>query len=253
MALIRSVFQDELDGVSQSLVDLTDMVAVSIAKATESILNCDLKLAEEVIASDDTIDEFQHALDARIIDIIARQQPVASDLRALVTALRMSADLERMGDMSHHVAKITRLRHPDAAIPAELIASFKQMGEAAEKIANKFACFKRDFLSAPIWKAMKAVVDKTAAPKPCQIDYRKDEKFWVFPSAEDVSVTFEVNFQTVEDQSLARIFLLELNDSKRSVMNAPGVIYHDKTMPENVVRLFPGAMKARTSNGSITF
>ena len=137
MALIRSVFQDELDGVSQSLVDLTDMVAVSIAKATESILNCDLKLAEEVIASDDTIDEFQHALDARIIDIIARQQPVASDLRALVTALRMSADLERMGDMSHHVAKITRLRHPDAAIPAELIANFKQMGEAAEKIARK--------------------------------------------------------------------------------------------------------------------
>jgi phosphate transport system protein len=137
MALIRSVFQDELDGVSQSLVDLTDMVAVSISRATESILNCDLKLAEEVIASDDTIDEFQHALDARIIDIIARQQPVASDLRALVTALRMSADLERMGDMSHHVAKITRLRHPDAAIPNELIASFKQMGEAAEKIARK--------------------------------------------------------------------------------------------------------------------
>ena len=137
MALIRSVFQDELDGVSQSLVDLTDMVALSIAKATESILNCDLKLAEEVIATDDSIDEFQHALDARIIDIIARQQPVASDLRALVTALRMSADLERMGDMSHHVAKITRLRHPDAAIPDELIASFKQMGEAAEKIARK--------------------------------------------------------------------------------------------------------------------
>lgn len=137
MALIRSVFQDELDGVSQSLVDLTDMVAVSISKATESILNCDLKLAEEVIASDDTIDEFQHALDARIIDIIARQQPVASDLRALVTALRMSADLERMGDMSHHVAKITRLRHPDAAIPTELIANFKQMGESAEKIARK--------------------------------------------------------------------------------------------------------------------
>ena len=137
MALIRSVFQDELDGVSQSLVDLTEMVAVSIAKATDSILNSDLKLAEEVIAADDAIDEFQHALDARIIDIIARQQPVASDLRALVTALRMSADLERMGDMSHHVAKITRLRHPDAAIPSELIASFKQMGEAAEKIARK--------------------------------------------------------------------------------------------------------------------
>ena len=106
MALIRSVFQDELDGVSQSLVDLTEMVSLSISKATASVLSADLKLAEEVIATDDHIDNFQHELDARIIDIIARQQPVASDLRALVTALRMSADLERMGDMSHHVAKI---------------------------------------------------------------------------------------------------------------------------------------------------
>jgi phosphate transport system protein len=137
MALIRSVFQDELDGVSQSLVDLSNMVAESIAKATKSILTSDLKLAEDVIASDDAIDDFQHDLDARIIDIIARQQPVASDLRALVTALRMSADLERMGDMSHHVAKITRLRHPNSAIPSELTHIFQAMGTAAEKIARK--------------------------------------------------------------------------------------------------------------------
>ena len=137
MALIRSVFQDELDGVSQSLVDLTEMVALSISKATTSILTCDLKLAEEVIATDDHIDNFQHHLDARIIDIIARQQPVASDLRALVAALRMSADLERMGDMSHHVAKISRLRHPEAAVPNELISIFEEMGAAAEKITRK--------------------------------------------------------------------------------------------------------------------
>ena len=137
MALIRSVFQDELDGVSQSLVDLTEMVALSISKATTSILTCDLKLAEEVIATDDHIDNFQHHLDARIIDIIARQQPVASDLRALVAALRMSADLERMGDMSHHVAKISRSRHPEAAVPSELISIFQKMGAAAEKITRK--------------------------------------------------------------------------------------------------------------------
>jgi phosphate transport system protein len=137
MALIRSVFQDELDGVSQSLVDLTGMVSESIAKATKAILTNDLALAEEVIATDDQIDTFQHDLDARIIDIIARQQPVASDLRALVTALRMSADLERMGDMSHHVAKIARLRYPDAAVPTELHATFKAMGEAAQKISTK--------------------------------------------------------------------------------------------------------------------
>ena len=98
MALIRSVFQDELDNVSQSLVDLTAMVSASMSKATSALLSSDLKLAEEVIATDVKIDDYQHETDSRIIDIIARQQPVASDLRALVTALRMGSDLERMGD-----------------------------------------------------------------------------------------------------------------------------------------------------------
>ena len=139
MALIRSAFQDELDGVSQSLVDLTNMVSESIVKATKSLLSADLNLAEEVIATDVKIDDYQHELDARIIDIIARQQPVASDLRALITALRMSADLERMGDLAHHVAKVTRLRHPQSAIPAEFHLMFASLGSAAEKIARKAA------------------------------------------------------------------------------------------------------------------
>ena len=137
MPLIRSVFQDELDSVSQTLFDLSVMVSDSMARATKSVMTKDLKLAEEVITSDEKIDTVQHDLDARIIDIIARQQPVASDLRALVTALRMSADLERMGDLAHHVAKLVRLRHPDSAVPAELLALVEAIGETAEKIATK--------------------------------------------------------------------------------------------------------------------
>jgi len=137
MPLIRSVFQDELDSVSQTLFDLSVMVSDSMARATKSVMTKDLKLAEEVITSDEKIDTVQHDLDARIIDIIARQQPVASDLRALVTALRMSADLERMGDLAHHVAKLVRLRHPASAVPAELLALVEIIGETAEKIATK--------------------------------------------------------------------------------------------------------------------
>jgi len=139
MALIRSVFQEELDGVSQSLVDLSKMVSDSINKATHALIDAELKTAEEVISSDEKIDTFQHELDARIIDIIARQQPVASDLRALVTALRMSADLERMGDLSHHIAKVTRLRHPEPAIPSELRDLVHHMGTVAENISRKIA------------------------------------------------------------------------------------------------------------------
>ncbi len=137
MALIRSVFQDELDNVSQSLVDLTAMVTASMSKATTAILSCDLKLAEEVIATDVKIDDYQHETDSRIIDIIARQQPVASDLRALVTALRMGSDLERMGDLAHHVAKVARLRHPNAAVPPELVSIIQAMGVAAVAITEK--------------------------------------------------------------------------------------------------------------------
>ena len=113
------------------------MVSDSMARATKSVMTKDLKMAEEVITSDEKIDIVQHDLDARIIDIIARQQPVASDLRALVTALRMSADLERMGDLAHHVAKLVRLRHPESAVPAELLALVEAIGETAEKIATK--------------------------------------------------------------------------------------------------------------------
>ena len=87
----------------------------------------------------------------------------------------------------------------------------------ADEIATKFSQFKRDFLSAPIRMAMNMVLAGKDGFKACQINYRKDERFWVFGSSNDVSCTFEVNFDSVTDQSLARIFLLELNDSKRNV------------------------------------
>jgi phosphate transport system protein len=137
MTWLRSAFQDELDGVTNSLVDLSNQVTVAIEKATHSLLTANLEEAQEVIDADDKIDNFQHELDARIIDIVARQQPVASDLRALATALRMAADMERMGDMAHHVAKIARLRHPNGAIPSELLLTIEEMGKVASNISKK--------------------------------------------------------------------------------------------------------------------
>ena len=137
MSWLRTAFQDELDGVTQTLSELSSLVSSAITQATHALLTADLSEAEAVIAADDRVDEIQHELDARIIDIIARQQPVASDLRALVTALRMSADLERMGDMAHHIAKITRLRHPGAAVPSELLLTIEEMGKVARLISDK--------------------------------------------------------------------------------------------------------------------
>lgn len=137
MAWLRTAFQDELDGVTASLVELSVLVNEAMQKATHALLTANLSEAEEVISSDDRVDAMAHDLDNRIIEIIARQQPVASDLRALVTALRMSSDLERMGDMAHHVAKITRLRHPAAAIPSELLLTIEEMGKCVKVVAEK--------------------------------------------------------------------------------------------------------------------
>ena len=86
----------------------------------------------------------------------------------------------------------------------------KERDSQATKIADKFACFKRDFVGAPIWKAMKDIIDKKTPGKPVQINYRKNERYWLFPEDKAVSCTFEIEFETIEDISLARIFLLEL-------------------------------------------
>ena len=134
---MREHFQEELDGVSATLVQMAGLVRVAMDNATTALLTADLTLAENVIADDTIIDEMQHELDARTTNLIARQGPVASDLRTLVTSLRMSADLERMGDLAHHIAKSARMRYPATAVPPELSLTIEEMGRVCSKIIEK--------------------------------------------------------------------------------------------------------------------
>lgn len=134
---MRDSFHDDLDGIGVSLVEMGHLVNKAMERATTALLTADLKVAEEIISEDDAIDEMQHDIEARAINLMARQQPVAGDLRTLVTSLRMSADLERMGDMAHHIAKITRLRHPNSAVPPELLSTIEEMGRVARLISDK--------------------------------------------------------------------------------------------------------------------
>ena len=136
---MRNAFHDELDGIGLTLLQMAGLVKVAMNDATSALLTVDLNSAEKVIAADDVIDEIQHELDARTINLMARQQPVASDLRTLVTSLRMSADLERMGDLAHHVAKQARMRYPNSAVPAELVPTITAMGLVADKLIDKLS------------------------------------------------------------------------------------------------------------------
>ncbi|TSA21039.1 MAG: phosphate transport system regulatory protein PhoU [Actinomycetales bacterium] len=134
---MRSAFHEELDSIGMTLLQMAGLVKIAMVEATTALLASDLTMAEKVIAADSVIDDIQHELDARTINLMARQQPVASDLRTLVTSLRMSADLERMGDLAHHVAKQARMRYPNSAVPAELVPIITSMGMVSDKLIEK--------------------------------------------------------------------------------------------------------------------
>ena len=136
---MRDIFHEELESITADHLKMTALVRDAIESATKALLNTDLQLAEKVIADDLEIDRIQHALDERTINIMARQQPVASDLRRLVSSLRISADLERMGDLANHIAKLARMRYPNKAVPAELLEVITEMGSAASRIVEKMA------------------------------------------------------------------------------------------------------------------
>ena len=134
---MRDAFHEELDAIQATLVTMGEMVSVAMSRSSEALLKADVKLAEQVISEDEKLDTIQHDLEARAINLMARQQPVAQDLRILVTSLRMSADLERMGDLCHHIAKLARMRYPEVAVPAELVKTIESMGTTAVKIIEK--------------------------------------------------------------------------------------------------------------------
>jgi len=134
---MRDLYHEELDSIGTTLIEMTGLVATALNQATTALLNADLQLAEKVISADDQVDALQKGLDARALDLLARQQPVAGDLRTIITSLRMSADLERMGDLARHIAKVARLRYPDAAVPVDLRETIVQMGRIGEELARK--------------------------------------------------------------------------------------------------------------------
>src|SRR3954468_2444568 len=134
---VRDQYHDELDAITTSLVEITRLAGSAINRATQALLDADLQLAESVISGDAAIDQLYADVEARALDLLARQQPVASDLRALITSLRMVGEIERMGDLALNIAKVARRRYPASAIPAPLHATVLEMGQVAQRIVTK--------------------------------------------------------------------------------------------------------------------
>ena len=134
---MRQEYQAELAEVTQMLVTMTEGVREALRRATAALLGADRTGAEEVVAGDAETDARYHRVEDRVYDLLARQAPVASDLRLVVTALHIAADVERMGDLAVHVAKVALRRLPAVAVPEELRPVVSDMATATDRMAGK--------------------------------------------------------------------------------------------------------------------
>ncbi|AWB91237.1 phosphate signaling complex protein PhoU [Aeromicrobium chenweiae] len=133
---MRDQYYEQLDAIVDDLVDLTGTVRRAVADATKALLEADGQIAESVIAGDKDVDEATETVEERTLLLLATQQPVATDLRQLIATLRMLADLQRMGDLSVHVAKIARRRMPESAVPEHLHPTILSMAAVADSMID---------------------------------------------------------------------------------------------------------------------
>lgn len=134
---MRQVFDAELAALAHDLTAMSRLVETAVDHAGTALLTADHALAEQVIDADHAIDAMERDLDERCVLLIAQQQPVASDLRTVISALRMSASLERMGDLARHLAELARLRFPHPVVPEPLGDLFRQMHDGAVRISRE--------------------------------------------------------------------------------------------------------------------
>jgi phosphate transport system protein len=134
---MREAFHEQLDSVFEDLAAIARRVEDAVRFATEALLTGDAEIAERVISADIEVDRARERVEDKAFSLLSLQQPVAGDLRTIIAALRMVTELERMGDLSVHVAKIARLRVPNVAVPAEVQPTVKRMAVVAEDMVSR--------------------------------------------------------------------------------------------------------------------
>ncbi len=134
---MRTLFTAEMSELADDLARMARHVSVAIDNAGEALLTKNVELAQRVIAEDAALDALEETVDERCVLLIAQQQPVGLDLRTIVVSLRISAALERMGDLAQHIAEFARRAYPDSAIPDSHIDQITAMVDAAKQAARE--------------------------------------------------------------------------------------------------------------------
>jgi phosphate transport system protein len=133
---MRTAYQEQLSSLTVQLAEMCGLAGAAMERATQSLLQADLALAEQVITDNDRITEISVRAEEAAFKLLALQGPVAGDLRAIVSGIQIVADIDRMGALALHVAKIARRRHPQHALPEEVNGYFAEMGRVAVELSR---------------------------------------------------------------------------------------------------------------------
>ena len=133
---MRTAYHEQLDALTNQLAEMCRMAGIAMERATQALLQADLALAEQVIGDHENIIAASARAEEAAFVLLALQAPVAGDLRAIVGSIQIVADVERMGALALHVAKIARRRHPRHALPEEVNGYFAEMGRIAVDLGN---------------------------------------------------------------------------------------------------------------------
>lgn len=131
--MLRTKFEEDLDKLHNQLYAMGNEVLTQLNKAVRAFVSHDRELAQEVIEGDEQVNSFETKLEKKSLEMIALQQPVSTDLRKVITVLKASSDVERMGDHATAIAKATIRMKGEEKIP-EVEESIKQMGKLVRKM-----------------------------------------------------------------------------------------------------------------------
>lgn len=133
--MLRTKFEEELDKLHNQFYSMGTEVLAQLNKTVRAFVSHDRDLAKEVIEEDDLINEFETKLEKKSLEIIALQQPVSNDLRTVITVLKASSDIERIGDHASSIAKATIRMKGEERLPI-VEEQINQMGKAVKRMVE---------------------------------------------------------------------------------------------------------------------
>jgi phosphate transport system protein len=133
---MRTAYHEQLAVLGEQIGQMCALAGEAMDRATDALRGADLLLAEQVIGDHERIVAMSRTAEQSAVALLALQQPVAGELRAIFGSIQIVADVERMGALAVHVAKIARRRHPQHALPMEVDGCFSEMGRVAVELAK---------------------------------------------------------------------------------------------------------------------